>query len=348
MSETNRSRFPRTALVIPLLCLLAGAAFADDFCGDIQGDDDVDKADLGILLADFGCSGDDCIGDVDGDGDTDQQDLAWLLINLWCPLQVDCLACEPRGTGTIDLDLVEVDNTSVGAGDDSYEPDFDGGVTHFTFDLVAIVTADNDWTTLSSRVELQSDEVEFFDHVFGPDSEPNSALFGVAPALEFDSFYASPPALFDADNPTFAWGPTWSDTGASAIWFDYDRYEDLVFTTERLTLILAEGSVPAAILDDCSHEYAVLARIATSVTSAATGAGSLDRSFLIVNLAQPSCAGDVDMDGDVDQSDLGILLASFGRPTDDPLFDRNADFDCDGDVDQSDLGTLLAAYGGDC
>ena len=47
--------------------------------GDLNGDDCVGQADLGILLADWGCGGYGCSGDCDGDGDTDQADLGVLL-----------------------------------------------------------------------------------------------------------------------------------------------------------------------------------------------------------------------------------------------------------------------------
>jgi parallel beta-helix repeat protein len=50
------------------------------------------------------------------------------------------------------------------------------------------------------------------------------------------------------------------------------------------------------------------------------------------------CPGDLDGDGDTDQSDLGILLGSYG-------IDGGGDLDGDGDTDQSDLGILLADYG---
>ncbi len=53
------------------------------------------------------------------------------------------------------------------------------------------------------------------------------------------------------------------------------------------------------------------------------------------------CIGDLDGDDDVDQSDLGILLASYG-------IDDGGDIDGDGDTDQSDLGMLLAGYGQPC
>ena len=41
-------------------------------------------ADLGILLADFGCTGGGCAGDLDGDGDTDLADLGILLADFGC------------------------------------------------------------------------------------------------------------------------------------------------------------------------------------------------------------------------------------------------------------------------
>ena len=51
--------------------------------GDLDGDGDTDQADLGIFLADWGCTGG-CIGDLDGDGDTDQGDLGILLAAWGC------------------------------------------------------------------------------------------------------------------------------------------------------------------------------------------------------------------------------------------------------------------------
>jgi hypothetical protein len=52
-------------------------------------------------------------------------------------------------------------------------------------------------------------------------------------------------------------------------------------------------------------------------------------------------AGDLDLDGDVDQGDLGILLASWA-------IDDGGDLDGDGDTDQADLGILLANWGRSC
>jgi len=52
--------------------------------GDLDGDGDTDQTDLGILLADWGCTGGGCEGDCDGDGDTDQADLGILLADWGC------------------------------------------------------------------------------------------------------------------------------------------------------------------------------------------------------------------------------------------------------------------------
>jgi len=57
----------------------------EDACvGDLDGDDDTDHSDLGILLADWGCTGGDCPGDLDDDGDTDHSDLGILLADWGC------------------------------------------------------------------------------------------------------------------------------------------------------------------------------------------------------------------------------------------------------------------------
>jgi hypothetical protein len=54
--------------------------------GDLDGDGDTDQADLGILLADWGCDdpANGCAGDLDSDDDTDQADLGILLADWGC------------------------------------------------------------------------------------------------------------------------------------------------------------------------------------------------------------------------------------------------------------------------
>ncbi len=56
--------------------------------------------------------------------------------------------------------------------------------------------------------------------------------------------------------------------------------------------------------------------------------------------------GDVDGDGHVGQSDLGLLLAAYDTCEGDPFYNPDADFNGDNCVGQSDLGILLANYEG--
>ncbi|MCK4873329.1 MAG: hypothetical protein KAS72_11440 [Phycisphaerales bacterium] len=64
-----------------------------------------------------------------------------------------------------------------------------------------------------------------------------------------------------------------------------------------------------------------------------------DLSICLMPVAD--CPGDLNGDGQRDQADLGILLASYG-------LDDGGDCDGDGDTDQADLGILLANYGNAC
>ncbi len=62
----------------------------------------------------------------------------------------------------------------------------------------------------------------------------------------------------------------------------------------------------------------------------------------------PLLAGDIDQDGVVGQSDLGILLTTYELPPDDPAFNHLADVNGDGLVNQPDLGLLLSNYDKAC
>jgi hypothetical protein len=62
--------------------------------------------------------------------------------------------------------------------------------------------------------------------------------------------------------------------------------------------------------------------------------------------AAPACPGDLDGDGDVDLTDLAVLLSHYGM-TSGAIYE-DGDLDEDGDVDLADLAALLAAYGTTC
>ncbi len=64
---------------------------------------------------------------------------------------------------------------------------------------------------------------------------------------------------------------------------------------------------------------------------------------IFVHECEPAIPGDLDDDGDVDLSDLAVLLSNYGTPS--GMLYEDGDIDGDGDVDLSDLAELLANYG---
>jgi thermitase len=71
------------------------------------------------------------------------------------------------------------------------------------------------------------------------------------------------------------------------------------------------------------------------------GHGRINAYGAVSTAMEPEIPGDLNGDGCVDQSDLGILLAAFG-------VDDGGDIDGDSDTDQADLGILLAHWGEGC
>lgn len=67
--------------------------------------------------------------------------------------------------------------------------------------------------------------------------------------------------------------------------------------------------------------------------------------ILIRPSAPPANPGDVDGDGDVDLTDLALLLSSFGLCDGAPGYQAGADFDGSGCIELADLATLLSNYG---
>ena len=63
-----------------------------------------------------------------------------------------------------------------------------------------------------------------------------------------------------------------------------------------------------------------------------------DQSPMRYTPPQPECPADLDGDGTVGGSDMGLLLAGWDRP-------GPADLDGDGSVGGSDIGLLLVAWG---
>jgi WD40 repeat protein len=74
------------------------------------------------------------------------------------------------------------------------------------------------------------------------------------------------------------------------------------------------------------------------------GSGGLDGPADLIFMPGSWTPGDVDHDGDVDQQDLGRLLAAYEYCDGETGYARDCDINGDGVVNQPDLGILLANY----
>ncbi|MCK4873410.1 MAG: hypothetical protein KAS72_11850 [Phycisphaerales bacterium] len=162
------------------------------------------------------------------------------------------------------------------------------------------------------------------------------------------------PAMWTKSGQVAAWDAYLADENEN----DYEGWFDAIGSTQAMTganggvlegtINLAEqyGSIPDTIYlafvpyttpDGGALQYTY------QVPSSINSDGNVDAAeYLAVDLCElrwGGTPGDLDGDGDVDQSDLGILLAAY-------QIDDTGDLDCDGDTDQSDLGILLANYSG--
>jgi murein tripeptide amidase MpaA len=81
--------------------------------------------------------------------------------------------------------------------------------------------------------------------------------------------------------------------------------------------------------------------IASDENSGSIVEAAIDDIMITVIDDCDDCVGDLNGDGVIDLSDLGILLAAYE-------VDDGGDLDGDGDTDLADLGALLAVYGQDC
>ena len=186
-----------------------------------------------------------------------------------------------------------------------------------TFDLV-VTMPDDDWT--SSKGTATIDGI-FYQHPTLDADMPQTVVWDVFPALEFDSFWSAP--NFEA--PAFVSDETIKqDDLLQALWFDTTVDVPGSYTIARYTM--TAGTLLHVYGD--SSLYSTGGLLWPFDVSA-------DVSF------SSGCEGDLDGDGDTDHSDLGILLADWGCTGG----DCPGDIDGDGETGHPDLGILLADWG---
>ncbi len=138
------------------------------------------------------------------------------------------LAAAAQARGLI-IDFVEVDNTVFGV--DPLHPNFNDAGWQ-TYDL-RVTPGGDDWSSASIDAYLVGGVL--FQHMAGGDVEPPMPVLLDFPAMEFDTFFADPPALFDGEQPIFFEGPDWSDTTVTALWYDYGQDFGGTHTLARFT-----------------------------------------------------------------------------------------------------------------
>lgn len=188
------------------------------------------------------------------------------------------------------------------------------------------------------------------------DNEGQNELFGALEAiLNWD-----PDALallgYDDDGP-YQWGLIGFDEG------DYDGLNDTFDDGDAYFGVLGRfDESPAATVEGllvATIEFEAIAPADATELSYAEEFGEhsqtavWDIGFNIVDdldvetieINEGGLPGDVDGDGDVDISDLALLLGAYGSCEGDSNYNAYADFDEDGCVGLMDLSVLLSNYG---
>lgn len=352
--------------------------------GDFDGDGDTDWSDLCYIL--WCVSVIDCKdGDLDGDGDFDLADLQILMINLGCG-EPD-VVCEEPGEGLISVAVIAIDNSSVGPGDDPLAPAFDGGVTHFTFDLrVNIEDPWGDWCAADVDSFLDAPDVAFFLHPrdLGGNPCPDPGMLTEYPALEFDSYWCGASVIPPGESGSYPMlmEAVRTSTEMSAFWFDLDDTGDGTFTIMRFTIVMPTDAPapPVVVPTGTGGTSPVIGTITGLAGSGDSDPPCVDVAFDVIincgedgdgdgvgedcdncpldyNPSQEDCDGDgvgnvCDCPGDLDCDNLVDLsdlaeLLAHYDATTGMTY-AQGDLDDDGDVDLSDLAALLAEYGAVC
>ena len=220
---------------------------------------------------------------------------------------------------SINPSIVQVDNTRAES-----DPYWIPGT--LTYDLQVTVTGEcgqpNDWTVADVSVQIWG--CEWYEHPLGTDASPNPNNFQYFPALEFDSYYCGADTdLSDgAPEPYFAPGsPESVPCQKICSWYDSTNLGNGTFTIARFSL------------RPLRERWAM--QVEGQLYQLCTGGAAWQFQSLVTT---PPCNADLDLDFDVDLSDLATLLAHYG-------VDGGGDTDCDGDTDLDDLAALLTEYG---
>lgn len=342
MFKTNTHALRSIALVISASGACAALAGGLPPCFvDINTDMAVDSADLGILLQQYGDTGAGIASDVDDNGVVDQSDLG-----AFGPYFGALECVNPFESGAMTYAATRVDNSAVQPGDDELlDPNFAGGVTHFTFDIGVEITGGTAWTTTSMQFQL--DPAAPFDIYqtgppFGGD-RTNWGLGGIVPSVQYDTAVQAPQDMGTGDVNMI---PSGVDSTADEFSIDcwFSLYPVPMMASDgviaRLSIVRTGAGgdpiiVPAGVCPSATR----IGTVVLNSTHAYTEGLLHTETFEII---ENPLAGDLNGDLVVDTADLGVLIGDFGTFA--PYSDPNSD----GIVDTADLGILIGEFGQAC
>ncbi len=238
------------------------------------------------------------------------------------------------------IDLrVDAENVALDQSDSDHSYDEAADFGPFNAYLLADATVSSAAADGSARLisEILSDRISTIGFIFAraQTSAPSTVASGLSTSWSEVSFTLSGACEAELDillsnyDNTSSSMQLWKDTpdGPIAIWSDHIPPNSALETTRT-------GSLEAG-------DY----RLRVEMSGGAWAEGliapfedAFGQFSVTFTVSAPPCAADLDGDGDTDQADLGVLLASYG-------VDDGGDVDGDGDTDQADLGALLSSFG---
>lgn len=147
-------------------------------------------------------------------------------------------------------------------------------------------------------------------------------------------------------------GSTWTEMNVPVFAYEFfgSAPDDLyaVGSTSIMHWDGAEWTIVAVLPDAAAGNLfdSEISPDGTLWSAGATEPGAASQTLIgSYKVCEPSSPGDTDGDGDVDLSDLGVVLAAYGLCEGDAGYAAAADFDANACIDLSDLGIVLANFG---
>lgn len=338
MMNTAKRSTP-LGVILPILFAAAGGrCLAGNCIADVNNDGFVNSADFNIVFLSYGNTGPGLTADIDGDEIVGQSDLA-IESAFFGSDGGECQNIAGPGGGAIIA--TRVDTSSVRQGDDPSQPQYDGGDSHFCFEISTDVFGDDRWTM--SAIHVTIDPGAPFDLFHYPPPfgavTVRDGFSNFAPAIIFATAVRS---VYGEGNTSYFDDSAVTDMDEFFVdpWFTKFASEHIGGLIARIGLVrTGSANDPAIVPQGTCPTANHIGTVVITTTYASTEGQIFTNTYDIIET--PNTA-DINGDLAVDTADLGTLIGKFG--SDHPYSDLNND----GVVDTADLGVLISAFGQGC